>query len=82
MTPGSPEVHNALGAALQQRGDREAARAEFQEAARLTKLKNDHEAAILATNTGIERLRGGDLDSAIERFEAAIKLDPDYAEAN
>ncbi|MEJ7709907.1 MAG: tetratricopeptide repeat protein [Pyrinomonadaceae bacterium] len=66
----------ALGAVLRQKGDLEGARAAFQDAARISKIKSQREAAILATatNTGIERLKEGNLDAAIERFEAAIKL--------
>ncbi len=71
-------MHNTLGAALWQKGDLTAARVEFAEAARLNKLKADHQAA-LATNTGIQKLKEGALVAALERFEAALKLDPSYA---
>ncbi|HEX6624875.1 MAG TPA: tetratricopeptide repeat protein, partial [Pyrinomonadaceae bacterium] len=79
--PNAPEIHNTLGATLSRKGDREAARAEFQEAARLNKIKSDVQAAMFATNTGIARLNEGDLDAAIERFRAAIQLDPTSAQA-
>jgi Tfp pilus assembly protein PilF len=82
LAPLSPQIHNTLGTALRQKGEIEAARAEFAEAARLNKLKSDNQAAIFATNTGAQKLKEGDLDAAIERFEAALKLDPEYAPAH
>ena len=36
---------------------------------------------LTATQTGIQRLGEGRIDEAIERFEAAIKFDPNYAQA-
>ena len=80
--PNAPEIHNTLGTALRQKGDMEAARPEFQEAARLNKKKSDMQAAIFAANTGRVRLKEGNLDAAIERFEAAIKLYPDDAKVH
>jgi tetratricopeptide (TPR) repeat protein len=74
-------LHNSLGAALRQKGEAEAARAELQEAARLIKIKQDREAALAAVNTGAQRLKEGKLDESIERFEAATKLDPESAQA-
>jgi len=66
---------------LRQKGDVSAARAEFAEAARLNKIKSDRQAAIFALNTGIARLKEGNLDDALERFQAAVKLDPKNAQA-
>ena len=77
--PNAPEIHNTLGTALRQKGNMEAARPEFQEAARCNRKKSDMQAAIFAANTGRVRLKEGNLDAAIERFEAAIKLFPDDA---
>ncbi|HEX8184629.1 MAG TPA: tetratricopeptide repeat protein, partial [Blastocatellia bacterium] len=82
VAPNAPEIHNTLGTALRQKGDMEAARVEFQEAARLNKKKSDMQAAMFALNSGIARLAEGDVDAAIERFEAAIKLSPDDAKAH
>jgi tetratricopeptide (TPR) repeat protein len=70
-----------LGAALRQKGEADASRAELQEAARLIKIKQDREAALAAVNTGVQRLKEGKLDEAVERFEAAAKLDPESAQA-
>jgi Flp pilus assembly protein TadD len=39
------------------------------------------QAAIFATNTGIALLKEGKVDAAIEKLEAAIKLDPTNAQA-
>jgi tetratricopeptide (TPR) repeat protein len=82
LVPLSPQVHNTLGTALRQRGELDAARGEFAEAARLNKLKTDNQAAIFATNTGIQKLKEGKLAQAIERFEAAIRLDQNYGPAH
>ena len=46
------------------------------------KLKQEREAAITTTQTGVQRLQEGKLDEAIERFNAALKLDPKYAPAH
>lgn len=81
LAPGNPETHNALGAVLRRKGEAEAAQAEFREAQRLLKLKSDRNLAIAATDNGVRRFNEGQLDGAVERFEAAIKLDPHYAPA-
>ena len=80
--PNAPEIHNTLGGALRQKGDIEAARIEFKEAARLNKKASDMQAAMFAINTGLARLKEGNIDAAIERFEAAIKLNPEDAQAH
>jgi Tfp pilus assembly protein PilF len=77
FAPNAPEIHNTLGSALRQKGDIQSARQEFAEGARLNKRKSDIQAATFAVNTGLARMRGGDLDAAIERFGAAVKLVPD-----
>jgi Flp pilus assembly protein TadD len=79
--PTAPEIHNALGNALRQTGDIESARAEFQEAARLNKIKSNQQAAMFATNTGLAKLKEGKLDEAIETFQRAVQLDPTNAQA-
>jgi tetratricopeptide (TPR) repeat protein len=76
LAPLSPEIHNSLASALRARGDVEPARLEFQEGTRLNKLKSDNQTAIFATNTGMAMAKRGDLTAAIERFHAAIRLDP------
>jgi len=79
--PNSAEIHNTLGAALREKGDMEAARKEFQEAARLNKVKSNMQAAVFANNTGLAKLNEGDTNAAIERFQAAVQLDPSNAQA-
>src|SRR5262249_46996933 len=81
LAPGNPEFHNSLDEALRQKGEADAARAELQEAARLIKIKQDREAALAAVNAGVELLKEGKLDEAVERFDAATKLDPESAQA-
>ena len=54
---------------------------EFQEAARLNKLKSNMQAGAFAANTGLALLKEGKVDAAIERLEAAVGLDPANAQA-
>ena len=82
IAPNDPEIHTALGSALRQKGATEAAREELQLAAKLTKQKRDFEAAATAVQTGMQRLNEGRIEAAVERFQAAIKLNPDYALAH
>jgi Tfp pilus assembly protein PilF len=79
--PHAPEIHNSLGTALSRKGDKDAAQVAFQEAARLNKIKSNMQAGVFATNTGIALLKEGKVDAALERFEAALKLDPTNAKA-
>src|ERR1041384_1697345 len=67
--PNAPEIHNALGNALRQTGDIESARVEFQEAARLNKIKSNQQAAMFATNTGLAKLKEGKLYYAVRSEE-------------
>jgi Flp pilus assembly protein TadD len=67
---------------LQRRGDKAGAAAAFAEAERLNQRKADAQAATFAVSVGLERLRANDLDGAIERFRAAVRLAPDYPEAH
>jgi Tfp pilus assembly protein PilF len=48
----------------------------------LQNLKSNTQAATFATNTGIQRMKDGDPNSAIQMFEKAIGLDPEYAPAH
>ncbi|MEY4168418.1 MAG: hypothetical protein RIR52_2242 [Acidobacteriota bacterium] len=73
-------MHNALGAALRQKGDLPAARVEMQEAARLLKLKQDQESAATAISTGRQRLREGRPAEALVFFETAVRLLPETEE--
>jgi Flp pilus assembly protein TadD len=82
LAPKNPEIRNTLGNALRTKGDIAGARIEFAEGARLQKLKSNNQAATFATNTGIQRMKDGDVDGAIEMFEKAIGLDPEYAPAH
>ena len=81
FAPNAAEIHNTLGNALRQTGDLEAARVEFQEAARLNKIKSNQQAAVFATNTGLAELKEGKLDAAVERFQSAVQLDPTNPQA-
>ncbi len=46
----------------------------------MIKVKQDRDAAFAAITTGVQRLKEGKVDEAIERFEAATKLDPESAQ--
>jgi eukaryotic-like serine/threonine-protein kinase len=76
LAPNAAEIHNTLGNVLRQKGDVAGARAEFQEAARLNKIKSNQQAAIFASNAGLTQLKNGNIDAALERFQAAVELDP------
>jgi Flp pilus assembly protein TadD len=80
--PGMAEGHRSLGQILQQRRDAAGAAAAFAEADRLTQQKADAQAAVLAVGVGKQRSKDGDLPGAIERFRAALVLDPRNAEAH
>src|SRR5262249_19170530 len=79
QAPNAPEIHNTLGTAFRQKGDMESARSQFLEAAKLNKKKADMQAAMFAANSGRARLKEGNIDAAIERLQAAIKLFSDDA---
>jgi Flp pilus assembly protein TadD len=44
-------------------------------------LKSNKQAAVFAANLGLARLKEGNVDAAIERFHAAVELDPTNAQA-
>jgi tetratricopeptide (TPR) repeat protein len=70
-------AHNKLALVAIARGDRTAAQA-------LLDAALAHYAAYVPAivNAGNLLLEWGDIDAAIERFEIAIRLDPDYPEAH
>ena len=75
--PHDPVFHNSLGAILRERGDRERARACFDEAIR---LKTDYAEAL--SNRGSIAREEDDRAGAIALFEKAIDANPRYAEAH
>jgi Flp pilus assembly protein TadD len=48
----------------------------------LNKALMNTQAATLATNAGVKQLRQGDREGAINQFNNALKLAPDYAPAH
>ncbi|PYV25718.1 MAG: hypothetical protein DMG24_08680 [Acidobacteria bacterium] len=75
-------AHQSLGTVYRQKGDTAKAQEEFQKAETLNKAQMNLQAATLTTNTGAKQLRNGDLEGAIEKFHAALKLSPDFAAAH
>ena len=65
-----------------QRGDVDAAASAFHRAEELKRISRPLQAARLATKTGIELLRQGERTKSIAKFEFALKLDPNLAEAH
>jgi Tfp pilus assembly protein PilF len=45
-------------------------------------LKSNQQAATFATNAGVQKLKAGEVQAAIEFFERAIGLDPEHAPAH
>jgi tetratricopeptide (TPR) repeat protein len=70
-------AHNKRALLALARGDRPGAGAALAEA-----LRHDGECVPAIVNAGNVMLEDGDLDGAIARFEAAIRLDPEYPEAH
>jgi tetratricopeptide (TPR) repeat protein len=75
--PGSPEVHNALGAMWDQQGRFDDALAAFEEALRLE--PRYYEAH---TNIGIVLTTKGRYAEALEHLFTAVRLKPEYSEAS
>jgi len=75
--PGSPRIHNNLGAELAAAGRHQEATAHFQNALRLypayTRAHN---------NLGVELGKTGCTDEAIKHYEQALKIDPEYVPAH
>ena len=82
LSPQSPQYFNTLGNALRQQGDLAAARTAFAEAARLNQRRTDLQAALFATNLGVQRLREGRLGEAVEQLTRATQLDPENRRAH
>ncbi|MGH7867590.1 MAG: tetratricopeptide repeat protein, partial [Candidatus Dormibacteraceae bacterium] len=80
--PKDAGAHQELGMVLRKRGDRAGAAKEYQEAQALNQALANRQAATLSTNTGAKELQEGQVDSAIARFRAALKLAPDFASAH
>ena len=77
-THSPPEVnHLNRGNALDDKGDRDGAIAEYREALRV----NPHYAKA-HFNIGVELGRKGDLDGALAEYREAVRCDPDDAEAH
>jgi eukaryotic-like serine/threonine-protein kinase len=75
--PGSAVAHNSLAIALKDKGDRDGARAEVREAARL-----DHKYPHARVNLGLVLRSEGNLDDAIAEFREAVRLDPKLGAAH
>ena len=82
LDPQDAGAHQALGTVYQQKGNTTAASEEFSRSEEINKAKMNVQAATLATNTGANQLLEGDVDGAIEKFRAALKLAPDFAPAH
>jgi tetratricopeptide (TPR) repeat protein len=71
VAPDNAAAHNSLGGALADRGELDAAIAEYQEALRLDpRLANAH------NGLGIALRKKGNLNAAIAEYQKAIRLDP------
>jgi Tfp pilus assembly protein PilF len=82
LDPNDGAAHQSLGMVYRQKRDAAQAQQEFQKAEELNQAKMNLQAATLATNTGTRQLGQGDVDGAIEKSRAALKLRPDFAPAH
>jgi Flp pilus assembly protein TadD len=82
LDPKDAGAHQALGTVLRQKHDLQGAAEEFRQAETLNKALMNTQAATLATNAGAKQLRQADLEGAINQFNNALKLAPDYAPAH
>ena len=77
LRPDSPGVHLNLGNALDAKGDRDGAIAEYRIATRL-----DPQYSTAHFNLGIVLFAKGDLVDAIAEYRIAARLDPEYADTH
>jgi tetratricopeptide (TPR) repeat protein len=77
VAPANTVVHDNLGVALLDRGDRVGAEAEFREALRI-----DPHSANTHNNLGWTLQQNGDLDGAIAEYKAALRLNARFAMAH
>lgn len=82
LKPDDAGAHQSLAMVYRQQGDTARAQEESQKAEELNKAKMDTQAATLATNTGAQQLRRGDVEGSIRKFREALKLSPDFAPAH
>jgi hypothetical protein len=74
--PGSPVVHNNLGAALRREGRNSEAISHYKMA-----IKLNPDFVLAHNNLGIALVAEGKNEEAISHYKMAIKIKPDYAEA-
>ncbi|HWK31352.1 MAG TPA: tetratricopeptide repeat protein, partial [Terriglobales bacterium] len=79
LQPDFAGAHSTLASVLREQGDVEGAKQEVARTAELSKRATDAQAALFALNSGKRFLNAGDIDAAIERFQAAVKLAPNSA---
>jgi superkiller protein 3 len=82
QAPDSASAHYSLARALQRAGLRKEAAKEFTEADGLQQAERDREEAGLHTINGIQSLRTGNINDAVESLRRAVTRKPDYPEAN
>jgi Tfp pilus assembly protein PilF len=82
LQPDFAGAHTTLAAVLRQQGDAQGSAAESKLGAEISQQKMTLQAAEFTTNSGIKLLNAGDLDGAIQQFEAAVKADASYASAH
>jgi tetratricopeptide (TPR) repeat protein len=81
LNPSSAEAHYYLELAERQQGQTTRASGQSQEAG-LNKARSNRLAASNATNLGEKDFLNGSLDAAIQEFQSAIQISPDFARAH
>jgi tetratricopeptide (TPR) repeat protein len=80
--PDQPDSHLTLAAVLAQQGNAREAAAERKKGADLERVVMNRQRATVSTNSGNSLLQKGQVADAIERYQEALRDDPNYAEAH
>jgi tetratricopeptide (TPR) repeat protein len=82
QNPSDPSAHYSLARALEKAGHREDAAKEFRQTNDLGQAERDRQEAALFTMNGIDSLRAGKINEAVESLRKAVARKPGNAEAN
>ena len=80
--PDQPDPHLTLATVLAEQGDAAGAAAERKKGADLERVAMKRQRATMSTNSGNSLLQKGQVADAIERYQQALREDPDYVDAH
>lgn len=81
VTPESYIAHENLGQALRERGQLEESRVSYERALRLAPAHSPFYVAVIQNSLGMVLMRQGKIAEAGDRFAAAVRINPAFAEA-